>query len=156
MTAIPDRIEKKILLRASKARVWRALSDSKEFGAWFGVKLEGPFVPGASVSGTITTKGYEHLTRVVIVEKVEKERLLSFRWPPYAVDTSVDYSKEPTTLVEFSLEEGKDGTMLTVVESGFDKVPLARRAEGALTCRRLVHDGPSWPGTARQPSTCST
>ena len=129
MTTIPDRIEKKILLRASKARVWRALSDSQEFGAWFGVKLEGPFTPGASVSGTITTKGYEHLTMVVMVEKVEKERLLSFRWHPYAVDTSVDYSKEPTTLVEFSLEEGKDGTMLTVIESGFDKVPLARRAE---------------------------
>jgi uncharacterized protein YndB with AHSA1/START domain len=129
MTAIPDRIEKKMLLRASKARVWRALSDSKEFGAWFGVNLEGPFIPGASVSGKITTKGYEHLTMVVMVEKVESERLLSFRWHPYAIDPSADYSKEPTTLVEFQLEESKEGTMLTVVESGFEKVPLARRAE---------------------------
>ncbi|MET0591169.1 MAG: SRPBCC family protein [Polyangiaceae bacterium] len=129
MTTIPDRIEKKLLLRATKARVWRALSDSKEFGAWFGVNLEGPFVPGAAVSGKITTKGYEHLTMIVIVEKVERERLLSFRWHPYAIDSKVDYSKEPTTLVEFQLEEGKDGTMLTVIESGFDQIPLARRAE---------------------------
>lgn len=129
MTVIPDRIEKKILLRASKARVWRAISDSKEFGAWFGVNLEGPFVPGAAVSGKITTKGYEHVTMVVLVEKVDRERLLSFRWRPYAIDPKVDYSKEPMTLVEFQLEEGKDGTMLTVVESGFDHIPLARRAE---------------------------
>jgi uncharacterized protein YndB with AHSA1/START domain len=126
---VPDRIEKKILLRAPKARVWRALSDSKEFGSWFGVNLEGPFVPGATVSGKITTKGFEHLTMFVFVEKVDRERLLSFRWHPYAVDPASDYSKEPTTLVEFQLEEGQEGTMLTIVESGFDKVPLARRLE---------------------------
>jgi uncharacterized protein YndB with AHSA1/START domain len=126
---VPDRIEKKILLRAPKARVWRALSDSKEFGSWFGVNLEGPFVPGATVSGKITTKGFDHLTMIVFVEKVDRERLLSFRWHPYAVDPAADYSKEPTTLVEFQLEEGQEGTMLTIVESGFDKVPLARRLD---------------------------
>jgi uncharacterized protein YndB with AHSA1/START domain len=129
MNAIPDRIEKKILLRAPKARVWRALADSKEFGTWFGAKLTGDFSPGATVSGPITTKGYEHLTMSVTVERVEKERLLAFRWIPYDVDPKADSSGEPTTLVEFHLEEGPDGTLLTVVESGFDKVPLARRAK---------------------------
>jgi uncharacterized protein YndB with AHSA1/START domain len=129
MNAIPDRIEKKILLRAPKARVWRALIDSKEFGAWFGVSLKGEFSPGATVSGQITHKGYEHVTLTVKVERVEKERCLSFRWHPYAVDPKVDYANEPMTLVEFQIEEGKDGTLLTVVESGFENVPLARRAE---------------------------
>jgi uncharacterized protein YndB with AHSA1/START domain len=129
MNAIPDRIEKKILLRAPKARVWRAISDSKEFGSWFGVKLEGQFAPGATVSGKITSKGYEHLTMRVAVEKVDKERLLSFRWHPYDVDPSLDTSSEPMTLVEFQLEETAQGTLLTVVESGFDKVPPARRAK---------------------------
>ena len=129
MNAIPDRIEKKILLRAPKARVWRALADTKEFGAWFGVNLQGEFSPGATVSGKITTKGYEHLTMVVTVERVDKERLLSFRWHPGGTETNVDDSGDPMTLVEFQIEEAKDGTMLTVVESGFDKVPLARRAK---------------------------
>ena len=129
MTTIPDRIEKKILLRAPKARVWRALADTKEFGTWFGAKLTGEFSPGAKVSGPITTKGYEHLTMTVTVERVEKERLLAFRWIPDDVDPKADMSNEPTTLVEFHLEEGKEGTLLTVVESGFDKVPLARRAK---------------------------
>ena len=129
MNTTPDRIEKKILLRAPKARVWRALSDSKEFGAWFGAKLTGEFSPGATVSGPITSKGYEHLTMSVTVERVEKERLLAFRWIPYDVDPQANTANEPTTLVEFHLEEGKEGTLLTVVESGFDKVPLARRAK---------------------------
>jgi uncharacterized protein YndB with AHSA1/START domain len=129
MDTIPDRIEKKILLRASKARVWRALSDSKEFGTWFGAKLEGQFTPGATVSGPITTKGYEHLTMTLVVERMEKERLLAFRWHPDDVDPKADPSGEPMTLVEFHLEEGPEGTLLTVVESGFDKVPLARRAK---------------------------
>jgi len=129
MNTTPDRIEKKILLRAPKARVWRALSDSNEFGTWFGAKLTGEFSPGATVSGPITSKGYEHLTMSITVERVEKERLLAFRWIPYDVDPKADTSNEPTTLVEFHLEEGKEGTVLTVVESGFDKVPLARRAK---------------------------
>jgi uncharacterized protein YndB with AHSA1/START domain len=129
MNAMSDRIEKKILLRAPKARVWRAIADAKEFGSWFGANLEGEFVPGAKVSGKITTKGYEHLTMLVAVERVDKERLLSFRWHPYDIDPAVDSSSEPMTLVEFQLEETAEGTLLTVVESGFDKVPPARRAK---------------------------
>jgi uncharacterized protein YndB with AHSA1/START domain len=129
MNAIPDRIEKKIMLRAPKARVWRAISNAKEFGTWFGVNLEGDFAPGAKVSGKITSKGYEHLTMLVVVEKVDKERLLSFRWHPYDIDPALDTSSEPMTLVEFQLEETAQGTLLTVVESGFDKVSLARRAK---------------------------
>jgi uncharacterized protein YndB with AHSA1/START domain len=124
-----DRIEKKVLLRASRSRVWRALADSQEFGVWFGVKLDGAFAEGATVRGQITYPGYEHLTMEVLVERLDAERYFSYRWHPYAVDPKVDYSAEPTTLVEFQLEEAKGGTMLTIVESGFDRVPAARRAE---------------------------
>ena len=129
MNAIPDRIEKKILLRAPKTRVWRAIADAKEFGTWFGVKLEGEFSPGATVSGKITSKGYEHVKMRVAVERMDKERLLSFRWHPYDIDPAIDTSSEPMTLVEFQLEETAQGTLLTVVESGFEGVPLARRAK---------------------------
>jgi uncharacterized protein YndB with AHSA1/START domain len=124
-----DRIEKSIVLRAPRSRVWRAIVNAEEFGAWFGVKLEGAFVPGASVQGRITTPGYEHVTMKIAVERVEPELLLSFRWHPYAIEPGVDYSSEPTTLIEFQLNEVPGGTHLTVVESGFDQVPLARRAE---------------------------
>jgi uncharacterized protein YndB with AHSA1/START domain len=124
-----DRIEKKIVLRAPRSRVWRALADSEEFGSWFGAKLEGAFAPGATVKGRITHPGYEHLTFEITVERVDPERLLSYRWHPYAIDPDVDYSGEPTTLIEFRLEEVAGGTQLTVVESGFDQIPLARRAE---------------------------
>ena len=134
-----DRIEKKILLRAPRQRVWRALSDSTEFGSWFGVKFHGPFAPGASIRGVIvpTTvnadvasaqKKYEGTPFEITIEQMEPERLFSFRWHPYAVERDVDYSAEPTTLVVFVLEEVADGTMLTVTESGFDRIPLARRA----------------------------
>jgi uncharacterized protein YndB with AHSA1/START domain len=124
-----DRIEKKALLNAPRSRVWRALTDSREFGEWFRVKLEGPFVAGATVRGRITHPGYEKHTMEVFVEKIEPERLFSFRWHPYAVDLDKDYSAEPATLVAFRLEEAKGGVLLTVVESGFDRLPLARRAE---------------------------
>ena len=124
-----DRIEKSILLKASRARVWRAVSDAGEFGTWFGVRIAGTFAPGARLRGKITHKGYEHVTWEITVEAVEPERLLSFHWHPYAVQTGVDYSAEPTTLVVFTLEEVPGGTLLTVVESGFDRVPRARRAE---------------------------
>jgi uncharacterized protein YndB with AHSA1/START domain len=124
-----DRIEKKVLLRAPRARVWRALTDAREFGQWFGVELSGTFAPGARMKGKITHKGYEHVTWDVTIERMEAPRLFSWRWHPYAVETGVDYSAEPTTLVEFELEEVASGTMLTVVESGFDRVPLTRRAE---------------------------
>ena len=124
-----DRIEKEILLRAPRSRVWRALSEAAEFGAWFGVKLTGRFAAGEAIECKITLPGYEHLTMRLTVEQMEAERLFSFRWHPYAVDPKVDYSSEPTTLVEFRLEDAKEGTRLTVGESGFDRIPAARRAE---------------------------
>jgi uncharacterized protein YndB with AHSA1/START domain len=135
-----DRIEKTIVLRAPRDRVWRALTDSSEFGSWFGMKLNGPFGPGARVRGVIvpTTvdesvaaaqKDYEGFPVEIIVERVEPQRLFSFRWHPYSVERDVDYASEPTTLVEFVLEDATDGVMLTVTESGFEHIPLARRAK---------------------------
>jgi uncharacterized protein YndB with AHSA1/START domain len=124
-----DRIEKTILLRAPRARVWRAIADAQEFGKWFGVDLAGSFAPGNRIRGKITSKGYEHLTMEITIEEIEPERLLSFRWHPYAIEPGIDYSAEPTTLVVFTLEEVPGGTQLTLVESGFDGIPLARRAE---------------------------
>jgi uncharacterized protein YndB with AHSA1/START domain len=135
-----DRIEKKVLLRAPLARVWRAISDAKEFGSWFGVKFDAPFTPGAKLRGVIvpttvneevarSQKPYEGTPFEITVEEMEPERLFSFRWHPYAVERGVDYSLEPTTLVAFTLEKTVDGTMLTITESGFDQVPLARRAK---------------------------
>ncbi|MFN7996163.1 MAG: SRPBCC family protein [Bryobacteraceae bacterium] len=124
-----DRIEKNIILRAPRARVWRALSDSEAFGQWFGVKFDGPFVPGAKLTGKILHKGYEHIPFEITIERVEPERLLSWRWHPHAIDANRDYSAEPTTLVVFEVEEVPGGTLLTVVESGFEGIPLDRRAE---------------------------
>src|SRR6266545_3848925 len=124
-----DRIEKKVTLRAPLSRVWRAIASAEEFGTWFRVKLEGPFVEGASTRGKVTYPGYEHLTFDVLVERIQPERYLAFRWHPYAIDPAVDYSTEPTTLVEFSLEGTAGGTLLTIVESGFDRLPPGRRDE---------------------------
>jgi uncharacterized protein YndB with AHSA1/START domain len=115
-------------VKASRSRVWRALTDPGEFGAWFGVKLTGAFAPGARVRGAITSKGYEHVELDLTVDRMEPEKKLSWRWHPHAVEAGVDYSKETPTLVEFTLEDIAGGTRLTVVESGFDKVPAARRA----------------------------
>jgi uncharacterized protein YndB with AHSA1/START domain len=124
-----DRIEKSIELKASVSRVWQALTDYREFGQWFRVELEGPFVPGQVSRGRITYPGYEHVTMQVTVQKMEHERLFSYTWHPYAIDPKVDYSHEPPTLVEFKLEKIPSGTRLTVTESGFDKIPANRRAE---------------------------
>ncbi len=124
-----DRIEKKIVLRAPRSRVWHAIADAEQFGAWFGARLEGEFAPGARVEGRITSPGYEHVTMEMTVERVDPERLFSYRWHPYAVEPGVDYSNEPTTLVEFRLDEVAGGTELTVVESGFDRIPVTRRAD---------------------------
>jgi uncharacterized protein YndB with AHSA1/START domain len=124
-----DRIEKRVELRAPRSRVWRAITNAKEFGAWFGVKLEGAFAEGATVRGKITHPAYEHVTLEMLVERIQPERLFSYRWHPGAVDTSVDYTPEPTTLVEFRLEEAGSETILTIVESGFDRLPASRRAE---------------------------
>jgi len=123
-----DRIEKTIHLRASTARVWTALTDAAEFGRWFQVKLDTGFAVGRRTTGRITHPGYEHVTFEATVERMDKERLFSFRWHPYAIDPKVDYGKEPTTLVEFRLAEQDGGTLLTVVESGFDRIPAERRA----------------------------
>jgi len=124
-----DRIEKTIELNAPISRVWRALTDYQEFGEWFRVRLEGPFVPGQIARGRIAYPGYEHLRWEAIVQKMEPERLFSFTWHPYAVDPNEDYSKEPPTLVEFTLEPTATGTSLRIVESGFDKLPSRRREE---------------------------
>jgi uncharacterized protein YndB with AHSA1/START domain len=124
-----DRIEKKIVLRAPRSRVWHAIADAEQFGAWFGARLEGEFAPGARVEGRITSPGHEHVTMEMTVERVDPERLFSYRWHPYAVEPGVDYSNEPTTLVEFRLDEVAGGTELTVVESGFDRIPVTRRAD---------------------------
>lgn len=137
---VPDRIEKKILLRAPLKRVWRALSDSKEFGAWFGVEFEAPFKPGVHLRGKVvgtavdaevakSQKQYWNVPFEITIDRIEPERLFSFRWHPYAIEPSVDYSNEPTTLIEFTLEEVPGGVMLTVIESGFDQIPLERRAK---------------------------
>jgi len=124
-----DRIEKRIELKASVSRVWRALTDHREFGEWFRVKLDGPFVPGQISRGHITYPGYEHLKWEAVVQKMEPERLFSFTWHPCAVDSKIDYSKEASTLVEFRLEKTTSGTLLLLTESGFDKIPSARRLE---------------------------
>jgi uncharacterized protein YndB with AHSA1/START domain len=123
-----DRIEKKIILRAPISRVWRALTNEEEFGSWFGVKLANRFRPGAPAHGQITSPGYEHVTMRITVEEMDPQRTFSFRWHPAAIDPATDYTREPTTLVVFRLEEVPGGTQLTVVESGFDAIPLARRA----------------------------
>ena len=124
-----DRIEKQIELKAPVSRVWRALTDHREFGEWFRVKIDGPFVPGKVSTGNITYPGYEHLKWEAVVQKIEREKLFSFIWHPYAIDPKTDYSGEPPTLVEFKLEPIPGGTLLRVTESGFDKIPANRRAE---------------------------
>jgi uncharacterized protein YndB with AHSA1/START domain len=135
-----DTIQKTILLRASRARVWRALTDSTEFGHWFGMRFNEPFAPGRVMKSEIVPTGvnaevakaqepYRGIKFDIIIDRIEPERLFSFRWHPGAVDPAIDYSKEPTTLIEFVLEEVPEGIRLTVTESGFDKIPLERRAK---------------------------
>ena len=138
-----DRIEKRVLLRAPLKRVWHAISDSHEFGTWFGLKFDGPFVAGAPIRGVIVPsavnveiaeleKPHAGVVFDITIEKIEPERLFSFRWHPHAVKRDVDYSAEATTLVVFTLEEVAEGVMLTITESGIDRIPLARRAEAFL------------------------
>lgn len=140
MASETDRIEKTLVLRAPRARVWQALVDSKQFGTWFGMKIGAPFVAGKPVTGTITPTAvdaeiakmqqpFDGLPFELSIERIDPERLFSFRWHPNAIERGVDYSKEPTTLVEFHLEETKGGVRLTVSESGFDRIPLERRAK---------------------------
>lgn len=124
-----DRIEKRIELNASIARVWQAITDHKQFGEWFRVKLEGPFVPGQRAKGRITHPGYEHVEWQATVKEMRPQELFSFTWHPYAVDPKVDYSQETPTLVEFRLKPIATGTELVITESGFDKIPAHRRME---------------------------
>ena len=129
-----DRIEKRIELKAPISRVWRALTDYREFGEWFRVKLDGPFVPGQVSRGQITYPGYEYLKWEAVVQKMEPERLFSFTWPhPRSMDKAeyerADHSNEPTTLVEFRLEETASGTLLVLTEFGFDNIPGDYRLE---------------------------
>jgi uncharacterized protein YndB with AHSA1/START domain len=124
-----NQIEKRIELQVPVSRVWRALTDYREFGEWFRVKLNGPFLPGQVSHGHITYPGYEHLRWEAVVQTMEPERLFSFTWHPYAVDPQMDYSKETPTLVEFRLEQIPSGTLLQLTESGFDKIPSERRPE---------------------------
>lgn len=128
-----DRIEKRIEIHAPVSRVWRALTDHREFGEWFRVKLDGPFVPGEVSRGHMTYPGYEHVRWEAVVQKMDPERLFSFMWPhPKSfekTDRPVDYSGEPITLVEFRLEATARGTLLTLTESGFDRMPEDRRLE---------------------------
>jgi uncharacterized protein YndB with AHSA1/START domain len=134
-----DRIEKKVVLRAPRERVWNAISDAKQFGTWFGVEFEGPFVAGAAMKGRMTPtkvdgevakrqEPYAGMAFDYTIDRIEPMTLFSFRWHPFAIEPNVDYSKEPTTLVVFQLEEVAEGTQLTITESGFDKIPLERRA----------------------------
>src|SRR6188768_3438531 len=138
MTSSTDRIEKQVLLSAPRERVWAAVSDAQQFGTWFGVRFDGPFVAGALLTGRITptqvdaeiAKAQEpHAGKAFewTVERIEPMRLISFRWHPFAIEPDFDYSQEPTTLVTFELEEAADGTKLTISESGFDRIPLERR-----------------------------
>jgi uncharacterized protein YndB with AHSA1/START domain len=130
MNSAPDRIERKLLLRAPRTRVWRALANAEEFGSWFGVAFKAQrFAAGERVQGHVTYPGYEHVIFEILIERVEPESLLSWHWHPAAIEPNVDYSREPTTLVVFELKQVQNGTLLSVVESGFDKVPPARRLE---------------------------
>jgi uncharacterized protein YndB with AHSA1/START domain len=140
MNSVTDRIEKKVHLKAPQTRVWQAISDSKRFGAWFGVTFDAPFAPGARMVGTLTgttvdpetaerMKAYSGKRFEFKIERIEPQHHFSYRWHPFALDESVDYSAEPMTLVAFDLEEAADGTLLTIVETGFDAIPLARRAD---------------------------
>jgi uncharacterized protein YndB with AHSA1/START domain len=139
MTQNTDRIEKTIVLRASRERVWRAISDSQQFGTWFGVEFEGGFVAGSRLKGKIvptkvdaeiakTQEPYSGMAFDFFIEHIEPMRRFAFRWHPYAVEPGQDYVKEPTTLVTFELADAPGGTLLTITESGFDQIPLERRA----------------------------
>jgi len=128
-TKMKSKIEKHIELKAPQSKVWQALIDYQKFGEWFRVKIDAPFEVGQKSTGHITYPGYEHLKWLATIEKIEPEHTFSLSWHPYACDTEKDYSDEPTTLVEFTLKPIDGGTLLTVVESGFEKLPADRRDE---------------------------
>ncbi|WP_254510032.1 SRPBCC family protein [Anatilimnocola floriformis] len=134
-----DKIEKKTVLKASRDRVWQAISDSTNFGKWFGVKFDGPFVAGEQLRGQITPtqvdpevakmqEPYTGKPFVIFVDCIEPQTRFAFRWHPFAIDPNHDYSQEPMTLVAFELADAEGGTLLTITESGFDQIPIERRA----------------------------
>lgn len=125
-----DRVEKRLVMRAPRTRVWRAITTPAEFAEWFRIRLDGAFAEGATVRGDVTHSNGTHVCTVEMrIERIEPERYFSYRWHPYPIDPAYDYSAEPTTLVEFTLEEAEGGTEVTIVESGFDGIPIHRRAE---------------------------
>jgi len=135
-----NRIYETITLRASRGRVWFAISDAKEFGAWFGASFDGPFAPGERVTGTITPttvdpevaaqqQPYAGMAMQIWIDQIEPERLFSFRWHPFAVDEDADFDAEPKTLVTFELKDDPDGVVLTITESGFNRLPPERRVK---------------------------
>src|SRR5581483_12470856 len=124
-----DKIEKQIELKAPVSRVWRALTDSRQFGEWFRVKFDGPFTPGQPIRGQILYPGYEHVSMELVIQKIEPEHLFSYTWHPHAIDPEQDYSQETPTLVEFRLEPTATGTLLTLTEYGFEKIPADRRTQ---------------------------
>ena len=142
-TSTTDRIEKTFVVNAPRSRVWRAIADEKEFGTWFRMSFDLPFVEGATVLAKLTHPGYEHVTLDLLIERIRPETYFSYRWHPYAIGPAADFASEPTTLVEFTLEEVKDGTEVTIVESGFDRIPLGRRAEAYRM------NGKGWDGQAK-------
>jgi uncharacterized protein YndB with AHSA1/START domain len=143
-TTSTDRIEKEIVLNSPRSRVWRALTNVREFNEWFGVALTSPFAPGTLTSGKITVSGYEHIVAELWVETMEPEKRFSFRWHPGDSDPKVDTSKEPTTLVTFTLEDAKGGTKLSIVETGFDALPESRRVKAFTGNER------GWAGQMRR------
>ena len=142
-TSSTDRIEKTFTVNAPRSRVWRALADEKEFGTWFRMKFDRPFAEGATLKAQLTHPSMTHVTFDIVVDRIQPERYFSYKWHPYAIDPKSDYSQEPLTLVEFTLKEVKDGTEVTIVESGFDRIPLGRRDEAF----RMNNKG--WDGQAR-------
>ena len=128
MPQTADRLEKTTVLRAPQTRVWRALTDHSQFAAWFGITLDEPFTPGRTARGLLTMRGQQYTIEFAI-DRIDPETYFSYRWHPYAVDPKTDYSKEPMTLVEFRLKAVPGGTELTLIESGFDRIPAHRRDE---------------------------
>ena len=122
-----NQIQKTIVIKAPRKKVWQALADSKEFGKWFGASIQDSFKPGTPARGKITSKGNEHLNMEMTIDRIVPEQVISWRWHPAAIDPSIDYSQEPTTLVQFTLEDQDGGTKLSMVETGFESLPPSRR-----------------------------
>lgn len=138
-----DRIEKQFTVKVRRSRVWRAISNADEMGKWFGMAFDAPFAPGAKINARLTSPKYAHVTLEMVIDAVKPETYFSYRWHPGALDTSVDYTVEPMTLVEFTLRDVAEGTEITIVESGFDKLPANRRGEAF----RMNQGG--WNGQAK-------